>query len=130
MPKKTLLIGLPILVLTLLIAVTVVLPRLAHVAPIETKAIGVWQETHSRQAYKLTVSRDPDATGRVWYTVTYPRSFLVPFPASLDGDQILIWGENAISDIVWVVTYDAKTDTLTLTRPQGSERHTLKRISA
>ena|SRR5665648_556356 len=100
MPKKTLLIGLPILVLTLLIAVTVVLPRLAHVAPIETKAIGVWQETDSRQAYKLTVSRDPDATGRVWYTVTYPRSFLVPFPASLDGDQILIWGENAISDIV------------------------------
>jgi hypothetical protein len=128
MLKKALLVGIPVVVVLALVAGIVVPPRLAHSSAIQTKAVGVWQETDSPQAYKLTIRLDPSATGRVWYTVTYPRSFLVPFPASLDGDHLNIWGENAISDLKWVVTYDKKADRLTVSRPGGSETHTLKRV--
>ena len=128
MLKKTLLIGIPVVVALAIVAALVVPPRLAHASAIETKAIGVWQETDSRQAYRLEIRRDPGNPNGVHYTVTYPRSFLVPFSAYLSGDQILIWGENT-GDVVWAATYDEKADTLTLARPHLSETHTLKRIS-
>ncbi len=101
MPRRILLIGAADVVAAAAIAVVVVPPRLAQPAAIETKAIGSWRETGSPQAYKLTIRRDLAATGRIWYTVTYPRSFKVPFSASLDGGKIVIWGEKAMSDPVW-----------------------------
>ncbi len=103
--------------------------QLPGAAAIAAKAVGIWRETDTAQGYRLTIRRDPRATGRVWYTVTYPRSFKVPFPASLDGQRIKIWGENAISDVVWIVSYEEDTDTLTVKRPNGAEAHTFKRLS-
>ncbi|MCX6363180.1 MAG: hypothetical protein NTW58_03225 [Actinobacteria bacterium] len=128
MLKKTLLIGIPVVVVLALVAAIVVPPRLMHSSAIEARAVGVWQETDSSQAFKLAIHTNPGAAEGVAYTVTYPRSFKVPFPASLSGDQILIWGENT-DDIMWTVAYNEKTDTLTVTRPNGSETHTLKRIA-
>lgn len=127
MLKKALLGAIPVVVVLALVAAIVVPPRLVHGSTIATKAIGVWRETDSPQAYKLVIRRDPGAATGVVYTVTYPRSFKVPFPASLSGDEILIWGEGE-GDEVWAASYDEKTDTLTLTRPNGSETHTLKRV--
>ena len=125
--KKTLLIGI-LVVVVLAIVTAIVVPRLLHDSLIGTKAVGVWQETDSPQAYKLAIHTDPGVAEGVAYTVTYPRSFKVPFPASLSGDEILVWGDGE-ANVVCTVTYDEKTDTLTLTRPHGGETHTLKRIS-
>jgi hypothetical protein len=124
--RRTLLVGIPLVLMLAFVAAIVVPPRLAHSSAIRTKAIGTWQETDSRQAYKLAIHTNPGAADGVAYTVTYPRSFKVPFPASLSGDEIHIWGEGE-GNTVWVVTYDEQTDTLTVTRPNGSETHTLKR---
>jgi hypothetical protein len=128
MLRRTLLVGIPAVVVLASVAAIVVSPGLAHHFAIKTKAVGVWQETDSRQAYKLAIHTNPGAAADVAYTVTYPRSFKVPFPASLSGDEIRIWGEGE-GNTVWVVTYDEQTDTLTVTRPNGSETHTLKRIA-
>ena len=87
--KKTLLIGLPVLLVVILIGTIVVPPRLTH-SPTETKAVGTWQETDTSKAYWPTIRPDPQATDGVWYSVTYPRSFKVPFPANLAGDEILL----------------------------------------
>jgi hypothetical protein len=129
MARRILLIALAIVAATAIVAAIVVPQRQAHAATIATRAVGVWRETDSPQGYRLTIRRDHRATDRVWYTVTYPRSFKVPFSASLDGSRIVIWGENAISDPVWDVTYDAKLDTLTVTRPISGEHFTLRRLS-
>ncbi len=114
-----------------LLAAIIIPPRLQPAEPagpaIATKALGSWQETDSREAYRLTIARDAQAQGGVWYTVTYPRSFKVPFPASLNGGTITIWGENT-SDPVWLVTYDETRDVLQVARPNGSEMHTLSRV--
>lgn len=128
MLRKTLLVGIPVVVLVLVLAV-VLPPRFAHGSPIETKAVGAWQETDSPEAYRLSIAPDPGRDYGVWYTVTYPRSFKVPFPASLKDDTITIWGENTMSAPVWRVTYDEAGDTLTVTRPNGAETHTLERVS-
>jgi hypothetical protein len=127
MVRKTLLIGIPVVVLALVAAVLLP-PRLAHGSAIENKAVGVWQETDSPEAYKLSIAPDPGRAYGVWYTVTYPRSFEVPFPASLKDDTITIWGENTMSAPVWRVTYDEAADTLTVTRPNGAETHSLERV--
>ena len=60
--------------------------------------------------------------------MTYPRSFKGAFPAMLDGDRIIVWGENT-KDVVWVITYDEGADTLLATRPTSGERHILRRVS-
>lgn len=127
MLRKIFLIGMPVVAIALVVAI-VLPPRLAHGSPIETKAAGVWQETDSPEAYKLSIVPDPSQASGVWYTVTYARSFKVPFPASLKDDTITIWGENTMSDPVWRVAYDEASDTLTVTRPNGSETHRLKRL--
>ena len=129
MVRKTLLVGIPVVVLVLL-AVVLLPPRLTHGSPIQAKAVGLWQETDSPEAYRLSIASDPSQASGVWYTVTYPRSFKVPFPASLKDDTITIWGENTMSDPVWRVTYDEVADTLTVRRPNGAEAHTLKRVSS
>jgi hypothetical protein len=128
MLKKTLLVGIPVVVAIAIVAAIVLPPRLTRASAIETKAIGLWQETDSRQAYRLEIRRGLGDQYGNDYTVTYPRSFKVPFPAALDGDEIHIWGENT-KDVVWVVTYDEQNDTLTLTRPHRSDTHALKRVS-
>lgn len=125
MLRKTLLVGIPVVALAVVVAI-VLPPRLAHGSAIETKAVGVWQETDSTQAYELAICPDPGSADGVAYTVTYPRSFKVPFPASLSGDEILIMADGG--NVAWVVTYDDKADTLILARPSGSETHTLKRV--
>lgn len=125
MLKRVLLIGIPV-VLVLAVVAAIAVPRLTHDSPIGTKAVGVWQETDSRQAHKLEIRRSPGSQDGADYTVTYPRSFKGPFPASLSGDEILIWGDGA--NVVWAASYDEKRDTLTLTRPNGGETHTLKRV--
>ncbi len=94
-------------------------------AAIATRAEGVWQETDSPEAYKLSFR----PSGGASYTVTYERSFSVPFSASLEDDTITIWGENSISAPVWYVTYDQADDTLTVTRPIGGETHILTRLA-
>ena len=106
---------------------TVLVPRLSGPPPIATKAVGVWQEIDSQQAYRLEIRRDTRMEGTV-YDIVYPRSFLpqAPFYAYLADDTIAIWGENT-QDIRWVVSYDESTDTLTVTRPGGNETHRLKR---
>ena len=40
---------------------------------------------------------------------------------------VVIWGENT-QDVVWRVTYDEGADVLLLARPDGSERHVLRRV--
>ena len=88
----------------------------------------MWQEQTASRPVRLTVSaaaEQPDATS---YWVTYPRSFTGAFPAKLDGDRILVWGENT-KDVVWVITYDEGADTLLVTRPSTGERHILRRVS-
>jgi hypothetical protein len=126
--KKVLLIAVPVLIVALLIAVVVVPPLLNHSTTIETRAVGMWQETGPAPDYTLTIRRTADAPYGAEYSVTYPRSFKVPFPAALAGDEIHIWGEDD-QDVVWVVNYKARTDTLLVTRPGGGELHGLRRVS-
>lgn len=125
MLRKALLVGIPVL-LVLAVVAAIVVPRLLRDSMVGTKAVGVWQETDSRQAFKLDIRPLPRSQDGIDYTVIYPRSFKVTVPASHSGDRILIHGEGA--NVVWIATYNEKTDTLTLTRPDGSETHTLKRI--
>ena len=69
---------------------------------------GSWRELDSPQHDVLTLS----PSGQRGYTVTYPRSFKVPFYGELKGDVLEIYGENAW-DVVWTLTYDEDTDELT-----------------
>jgi len=128
MLKRTLLVEIPVVVVLALVAAIIAPSRLAHTSAIETKAVGVWQETDSREAYKLVIHANPGAAEGIAYTMTYPRPFKWPFPASLSGNEILIWGENT-DDIVWTVVYNEQTDTLAVRPPNGSETHALKRIA-
>ena len=61
------------------------------------------------------------------YRVEYRRSFRVPFPARLEGDTIVVWGENA-SDTIWTLSYDPQSDRLTAVGRHDS--FTFKRIPA
>jgi len=97
--------------------------------PIAASALGVWQEQTAADPVRMTVSAgDPAADGTTQYWVDLPISFKVPFPARLQGDSIVIWGENA-EDVVWHITYDEGADVLLLTRPDGTQRHILRRVS-
>jgi len=126
--KKVLLIVVPVLIVAVLAAVVIVPPLLTHGVAIETRAVGVWQESGSPPAYRLTIERVPGGAGGVGYSVTYTRTSKVPFPAVLAGDEIHVWGENN-RDVVWVIDYNARTDTLLVTRPGGRDLHGLRRVS-
>jgi hypothetical protein len=128
MLRKVLLIAVPVLIVGMLAAIVVVPPMFRHEPGIETRAVGVWQETGSAPRYRLTILRTPAGAYGHDYSVSYPRSFKVPFPAALVGDEIHIWGENT-KDVVWVVNYNERTDTLILTRPGGGGLHGLRRVS-
>jgi len=132
MIKKVLLIVVPVLIVAVLAAVVIVPPLLTHSVAIETRAVGVWQETGasptSPPAYRLTISRAPSGAYGHDYSVTYTRTSKAPFPAVLAGDEIYVWGENT-KDVVWVIDYNARTDTLLVTRPGGRDLHGLRRVS-
>ena len=77
----------------------------------------------------MTVSvAEPGADGTPRYWVDLPASPDPPHPARLDGDAILV-ADDAAQDVVWVITYDEGADVLLLTRPDGSQRHILRRVS-
>ena len=128
MLRKVLFIALPVLIVAALAAVVVVPPMFRHEPGIETRAVGVWQETGPAPRYRLTILRTPNGEYGHDFSVSYPRSFKVPFPAALVGDEIHVWGENT-KDIVWVINYNERTDTLILTRPGGGDLHGLRRVS-
>jgi hypothetical protein len=95
---------------------------------IATRAVGTWQEQTTADPVHMTVSAAGEQDGVPRYTVTLPTSFKVPFPARLEGDAIVVWGENT-QDVVWRITYDEGADVLLLARPDGSERHILRRVT-
>ena len=96
--------------------------------PIQTMALGVWQESTESLPVRLTVSAaggDPATAG---YWVTYPSMSDVPFPARLDGERILVMGADG-GDARWVVRYDAGADALILRSTGDGETHILRRVS-
>jgi hypothetical protein len=95
---------------------------------IATRAVGAWQEQTTADPVRMTVDAAGEQDGVPQYTVTLPISFKGPLPARLEGDSIVISGESA-QDVVWRVTYDEGADVLLLARPDGSERHILRRVT-
>ena len=66
--------------------------------------------------------------GRRAYWVTFSRPSGPPLPARLEGDTIVVLGENT-QDVVWVISYDEGAEALLVGRPDGSKRHILRRVS-
>lgn len=96
--------------------------------PIQTKALGVWQEQTTSQPVRLTVSAAEEGAAETRYWVTFAPTSAEPLPARLEGDRILLRDKNT-QDVLWVITYDPGADALLLARPAGSERHVLRRVS-
>jgi hypothetical protein len=129
MPRRVVLIPLVVVALVCLAVLAAAVWRQVDSGPaIQTKALGVWEEQTDENPFRMTVSAAPDVSGETDFWVTYPRSFATPFPARLDGDRILVWGENTQA-VVWQVTYDEGADALLVTRPSTGERHILRRVS-
>jgi len=129
MPRRVVLIPLVVVALVGLAVLAAAVWRQVDSGPaIQTKALGVWQEQTEANPFRMTVSAAPDGSGETDFYVTYPGSFATPFPARLDGDRILVWGENTQA-VVWQITYDEGADTLLVTRPSTGERHILRRVS-
>jgi hypothetical protein len=128
-PRKTILIPLSVVaVVCIAVLATAVWRQLDTGPAIQAKAPGVWQEQTGSNPFRMTVSTASEGSGETDFWVTYPRSFKTPFPGKLDGEKILVWGENT-QDVVWEITYDEGADTLLLTRPTTGERHILRRVS-
>ena len=121
MPRRVILIPLVAVAVVCVAVLTAAIWRQADSGPaIATAALGVWQEQTAVDPVRMTVSAaEPDAGGAPRYWVDLPSSFKVPFPARLEGDALVIWGENA-QDVVWRITYDEGADVLLLTRPDGT----------
>ena len=129
MPRKVVLVPLVAVAVVCVAVVAAAIWRQADRGPaIETAVLGVWEEQTEADPFRMTVSAAPDGSGETDFWVTYPRSFATPFPARLDGDRILVWGENTQA-VVWQVTYDEGADALLVTRPSTGERHILRRVS-
>ncbi|MGE5228824.1 MAG: hypothetical protein ACM3MJ_03790 [Deltaproteobacteria bacterium] len=96
--------------------------------PIQTKALGVWQEQTASQPVRLTVSAADGQADAPRYWVTYTPTSADPLPARLEGEKILVLDRDT-QDVRWVITYDEGADALLLTRPSGTERHILRRVS-
>jgi hypothetical protein len=96
--------------------------------PIQTKALGVWQESTESLPVRLTLSAaggDPATAG---YWVTYPSMSDVPYPGRLDGERILVMGANG-GDARWVIRYDAGADALIVRSTGDGETYILRRVS-
>ena len=96
--------------------------------PIQTEALGVWQERTEADPVRVTISSSGDDSGSTQFWVTYPRTSEKPFPAMLEGDTITVLGED-VKDVVWAITYDEGADALLVARPSTGERHILRRVS-
>ena len=97
--------------------------------PIQTEALGVWQEQTAVDPVRMTVSAgDPAVDGTPRYWVDLPASPDPPHPARLEGDAIVVSGEST-GDVIWRITYDEGADVLLLTTPDGGGRHILRRVS-
>jgi hypothetical protein len=95
---------------------------------IATKAVGTWQEQTTADPVRMTVRAAGEQDGVPQYSVVLPVSFNGPYGARLDGDSIVVWGENT-QDVAWRITYGEGADVLLLARPDGSERHVLRRVT-
>ena len=129
MPRRVVLIPILAAAVVCVAVIAVAVWRQADAGPpIQTKALGVWQEQTTAQPVRLTVSAAGEDADETRYWVTYAPTSSKPLPARLEGDRILVWGENT-QDVRWVITYDEGADALLLARPNGSERHILRRVS-
>ena len=129
MSRRVVLLPLVAIVVACVVVLTAAIWRQADSGPaIQTKALGVWEEQTEADPFRMTVSAAPEGSGETDYHVTYPGAVATPFPARLDGDRILVWGENTQA-VVWEITYDEGADTLLVTRPSTGERHILRRVS-
>lgn len=98
---------------------------------IRTRALGVWEESTSALPVRMTVSsRDGEDSedGAAAYWVTYPRMSDTPFPARLDGEQILVYDAEE-QDVRWSIVYDEGADALIVSRRGGGDTFILRRIS-
>lgn len=133
MSKLTVVI--PIVVVAVVAAVVLGVAGWRHFTSgpaIETQVLGVWQEQTSSDPIRLTISEadgSGEATGdATQFWVTMAEASAAPLPARVDGDRILVLDENA-RDILWTISYDEGADALLLARPDGAERHVLRRVS-
>jgi hypothetical protein len=127
-PRKVLIPLVAAAVVCVAVVATAVWRQVDAGPAIQTKALGVWQEQTATRPVRLTVSAAAEQSDASGYRVTYPHSLTEGFPAKLDGDRILMSGENT-TDVVWVITYDEGADTLLVTSPSTGERHILRRVS-
>ena len=98
--------------------------------PIQTEALGVWQEQTAVDPVRMTVSAaDPAADGTPRYWVDLPRLARPSPPGAPRGRRIVVSGEGT-GDVIWRITYDEGADVLLLTTPDGGGRHILRRVSA
>jgi hypothetical protein len=95
---------------------------------IASQAVGAWQEQTTADPLRMTVRGAGEQDGVPRYSITLPTSFTAPVPARLEGESIVVLGENT-QDVVWRITYDEGADVLLLARPDGSERHILRRVT-
>ncbi|HEX5641716.1 MAG TPA: hypothetical protein VFZ86_05165 [Thermoleophilia bacterium] len=129
MSRKVVLIPILAVVVVAVAVITAAVWRQADAGPpIQTKALGVWQEQTTSQPIRLTVSAADAPADVARYWVTYAPTSAEPLPARLEGDRILVWGEGT-QEVRWVITYDEGADALLLASPSGSERHILRRVS-
>jgi hypothetical protein len=129
MPRRVILIPLVAVAVVCVAVLVAAVWRQADSGPaIETAALGVWEEQTEADPFRMTVSAAPGGSGDTDFWVTYPGSSATPFPARLDGDRILVWGENTQA-VVWQITYDEGADTLLVTSPSTGERHIVRRVS-
>jgi hypothetical protein len=128
MPRRVILIPLVAVAVVCVTVLAAAIWRQADSGPaIATAAFGGWEEQTESDPFRMTVSAAPEGSGESGFWVTDPRS-ATPFPARLDGEKILVWGENTQA-VVWEITYDAGADTLLVTSPSTGERHILRRVS-
>jgi hypothetical protein len=85
---------------------------------IADKAVGWWQVGADQTLHAATMhlTLDGSAGAQQYQLQGWPNP-LLPQYGYLQGDKLLVWGENS-TDIVWALTYYAATDRLQAT--QGS----------
>jgi hypothetical protein len=96
--------------------------------PIQTQALGVWQEQTASLPVRLTVSARGEDGDAVRYWITYPSMSDVPFPGRLDGDSIVVRSTND-QDVLWAIRYDEGADALIVRSTGGEQTYILRRIS-
>lgn len=115
-----------LLAVAVLVAVAVVLAVASGRTPaIASKAVGTWREVSVSHPQTMTVKKT--AVDR--YAVRYPAvRGAAPWIATLQDDHLTVWGENAISDPRYEITYDQAHDQLVVIRDGVTTR--LQRTSA